>query len=93
MLLAAVVLTAMGLPGVILAILALFRMSSRSLQLWGFLLILVVSLALAAANKYAKHSTTTNFCLFCLLIFALNFGPNVRCHTRRCTCGARHIAL
>jgi len=75
------VLTAMGLPGVILAILALYRFSSRALQLWGFALILAVSLALAAAHAYAPHSTSANFALFCLLIFALNFGPNVSTYT------------
>jgi PHS family inorganic phosphate transporter-like MFS transporter len=76
-----VVVAAMGLPGVLLAIGALrCRWTSHALQLGGFVLLALVCLALAAANHYQAPESAM-FALFCVLLLALNFGPNVSTYT------------
>jgi len=71
-----IVLTLMGFPGVVLAIAALHGWSSRKLQVCGFALMAAACLALAAAAKLGADETT-KFALFCVVLFAINWGPNV----------------
>ena len=62
--------------GVVLAIAALHGWSSRKLQVCGFALMAAACLALAAAAKLGADETT-KFALFCVVLFAINWGPNV----------------
>lgn len=68
---------AFGLPGVVLGIAMLRCLGTKSLQSWGFVAILVASLALAASSYFAKASPALSFSLMCVLITALNWGANV----------------
>lgn len=75
-----IVLTAMGLPGVVLAILALYRWSSRKLQILGFVLMGCTSAGLALA-VLLDASEATKFGCFCAILFSMNWGPNVSTYT------------
>ena len=70
------VASAMGLPGVLLAIAMLRPMGSKRLQGWGFVAIAVASMAFAA-SLYVAVDKWTSFALTCLLVFAINWGVNV----------------
>ena len=70
------VASAMGLPGVLLAIAMLRPMGSKRLQGWGFVAIAVASMAFAA-SLYVAVDKRTSFALTCLLVFAINWGVNV----------------
>ena len=71
-----IVLTAMGLPGVVLAIGALLRWSSLRLQGIGFAALVLSCVALALAVSL-DATERVKFALFCVLVFSLNWGPNV----------------
>lgn len=70
-----VVVSAMGLPAVITAILALRIMDSKQLQVWGFLFIAGVFGLLAWLLQF--ENKWLNFAIFSLLIASTNWGPNV----------------
>lgn len=79
-----IAVTAMGLPGVIVAIALLQWLGSKRLQSWGFVMIAALSLPFAAVlwNKTADDQASgsglwVEFSLLCALIFALNWGVNV----------------
>ena len=80
-----IVLMCTGIPGVVLAIFALYYWSGRTLQAYGFLLQTATCVALAAA-VLAKASSGLKFGLFCALEFSLAFGPYVSTYAD-CGCG------
>ena len=80
-----IVLTSMGIPGVVLGILALYYWSGRTLQAYGFLLQTAICVALAAA-VFAQASNGLKFGIFCALLFSLSWGPNVSTYAD-CGCG------
>lgn len=72
------VVTALGVPGAICAILLLRPKGARWLNIYGFLLICLAFVAMAVAYEASPDGLqTAKFLLFCVLTFALNFGPNV----------------
>lgn len=72
-----IVITAMGIPGVLLAMLwTRVGLSSRALNLYGFALFVAACLAFAGAVR-AGASSSVQFALFCVLYGVLNFGPNL----------------
>ena len=75
-----IVLSGMGLPGVVSAVLLLKRWSSRKLQLFGFGFLALACTALATA-VYADASNGVKFAAFAVLLFALNWGMNVSTYT------------
>jgi PHS family inorganic phosphate transporter-like MFS transporter len=69
---------AIGIPGCIAAILALKPKGGYWLMYWGFLLnALLFGMFAMVYNIDRSGSTGLKFTLYCLLTFALNFGPNV----------------
>ena len=55
-------------------------MTPLMLQIWGFSLLIVAAAALGGGAA-ANASTVVMFLLFCFLLFALNWGPNVSTYT------------
>jgi len=72
-----IVVAAMGIPGVLTAIYQLEAYGDKRLMSWGFVLIGFTSLLLCASFKYYPDNNSLNFALFCLLLFAVNWGCNV----------------
>jgi MFS transporter, PHS family, inorganic phosphate transporter len=72
-----ILLTAMGLPGVILAILQMERLGAKRLMTWGFIMIFVTCLTLSMTLLFLPHSIVVNFSITCCLILILNWGCNV----------------
>eukprot|EP00039_Didymoeca_costata_P029536 m.25069 g.25069 ORF g.25069 m.25069 type:complete len:470 (-) comp7672_c0_seq2:27-1436(-) len=68
--------SAMGLPGSILAIMFLKRLGARNLNIYGFLCIAVGFAGMAFCFMF-NVSSTIKFVLYCFVTFTLNFGPNV----------------
>lgn len=68
----------MSVPAMILSILLLKYMSTKTLQIAGFLLIAVMFTLLASAFVPLRdgHGDIL-FTLYCLLLFSLSFGPNL----------------
>ena len=72
------VVSSLGLPGVIGSIVLLKRKGARWLNIYGFALIGVGFLALALVYHASPGGLKTlKFILFCFLVFTLNAGPNV----------------
>eukprot|EP00300_Choanocystis_sp_HF-7_P042361 c9116_g1_i1.p1 GENE.c9116_g1_i1~~c9116_g1_i1.p1 ORF type:complete len:425 (-),score=90.26 c9116_g1_i1:47-1321(-) len=76
-----VVSNAMGIPGVLLTIFLFRYFSTKQLQIIGFIAIAACYLILALAEHLDKDNHSLVFSCFCLLICALNFGPNVTTFT------------
>ena len=92
------VAASVGVPGVVLAIVALPKLGAKALQAYGFLLLTLVCAGMATlffidpesggGNSTNTTSSSTGgasapspwiqFGMLCALIFALNWGPNVR---------------
>ena len=68
---------AFGLPGVLLAIANLRRLSTKRLQGMGFCVIAGASAFFAVVLGTSLSSVPLDFAAFCLVITALNWGPNV----------------
>jgi PHS family inorganic phosphate transporter-like MFS transporter len=69
-------LTAIGLPAVLSALWSLQKLGTKTLAVWGFLLI-ALSTAILAAIWRPVNSSWTLFGGYLLLSFALNWGPNM----------------
>lgn len=72
-----IVLNLMGIPGVIFAIALLKPLGAESLQVWGFVAILVACIALGVGEYLQPDNSSLNFALMCTLILALNWGVNI----------------
>eukprot|EP00053_Salpingoeca_punica_P013636 m.123390 g.123390 ORF g.123390 m.123390 type:complete len:474 (+) comp16248_c1_seq1:679-2100(+) len=73
-----IVVSALGIPACILAVVMLPWLGGRRLNIWGFYLLAVSFAALALTYNLSPHGMhTLKFVLFCLVTFALNWGPNV----------------
>ncbi len=70
----------MGIPACLLSMYCLKYMSSKTLQIIGFLMIAFFFFLLAGCFVPLKNDKQYNdllFVIYCLLLFALCFGPNV----------------
>jgi len=68
----------MGIPACLAAILCLYFVTTRSLQIYGFLFIAFCFTLLAALFVPLRDSNVNLlFTLYCLLLFSLSFGPNL----------------
>lgn len=68
----------LGIPACLLCIVLLKYYSTRALQVVGFILIGVMFVIMGAAFKPLRDSDPNAlFAVYCMLIFSLNFGPNV----------------
>eukprot|EP00051_Salpingoeca_urceolata_P016761 m.224672 g.224672 ORF g.224672 m.224672 type:complete len:497 (-) comp18772_c0_seq3:22-1512(-) len=74
-----IVVTALGVPAILLSIIVLKRRGARSLQIVGFigmaLSFLMLGIMFAATDSNQAHSA--KFALFCLIMFCVQFGPAV----------------
>jgi MFS transporter, PHS family, inorganic phosphate transporter len=73
-----VVVQAVGIPGCLLAVRHVRTLGLYSLNLWGY--VVLASLFLAFGLLYVWTATGLawfKFALFCALMFALNYGPNM----------------
>ena len=68
---------AFGLPGVLIAIAFLERTGTKRLQCWGFGAIALAAIAFGVSEATDSRAKGANFAVFCVLITALNWGPNV----------------
>jgi MFS family permease len=68
---------AIGLPGVVAAILCLKRYGNRWLDIYGFFLCAILFAAMAITYQIDPKASNLLFAELLLLTFALNFGPNV----------------
>lgn len=66
----------MAIPGALFSIIMLKYMSTKSLQIGGFLLVIVCFVSLAVLSKPLKDSPNGLFAIYCALLFALTI-PNV----------------
>lgn len=72
-----IVLNLMGIPGVILAIAMLPCLGAESLQVWGFVAILVSCVGLGLGEYFQPDNHVLNFGLLCCLILSVNWGVNI----------------
>jgi len=70
------ILTAVGIPGVIGALMSLSLVGTKSLSVWGFLLIAFSMAAMAVAWETVTDSYAL-FGFYILIAFAVNWGPNM----------------
>ncbi len=67
----------MAIPGVLLTILCLTHFPTKYIHVVGFLLITLGFLLLAFLIEPLRDDNTALFSVYCILLFALNSGPNV----------------
>lgn len=69
----------MGIPATLLSIYAIKRIGTRKLQVLGFIIIGLFLFLFAGLYNYCEKNNHNNalFGVYCLLLFSLNFGPNV----------------
>ena len=69
----------MGVPATLLSIYAIKRIGIRKLQVLGFIIIGLFLFLFAGLYKFCENHNYNNtlFGIYCLLLFSLNFGPNV----------------
>ncbi|RYG66425.1 hypothetical protein EON64_09765, partial [archaeon] len=68
----------LGVPACVLSIYCLTFMSTRSLQVWGFMIIAFCFLLLAVLFVPLRDSSSDGlFAVYCALLFSLSFGPNL----------------
>jgi len=69
----------MGIPGTLLSIYVIKRIGTKKLQILGFVIIALSLFLFAGLYKYCTNRGDNNalFTIYCLLLFSLNFGPNV----------------
>jgi len=68
----------LGIPACLLAIFMLHRVSSRHLQIHGFLFIALCFVLMAVTFVPLRDSNPNLlFAVYCCLLFSLNYGPNV----------------
>lgn len=67
-----------AIPATILSIWLLKKIGTKKLQISGFILMAFSFLLLSYTfNIYKKKSPNLMFAIYCLLLFSLNYGPNV----------------
>lgn len=72
------IVTAMGMPGIITAVIMTRRKGARWLNIWGFNLMALLYLILAVCFMIKPEGLAGfKFFILALLTFAFNFGPNV----------------
>eukprot|EP00466_Bigelowiella_natans_P006741 jgi/Bigna1/86371/estExt_fgenesh1_pg.C_100061 len=70
-----IIVTSAGLPAIVAGIYCQQQFGSKTLQVWGFLFIAACFFLLGGCyNSFGPKST---FGLYILLLFSLNFGPNI----------------
>mmetsp|Transcript_25569 Transcript_25569/g.45409 ORF Transcript_25569/g.45409 Transcript_25569/m.45409 type:complete len:461 (+) Transcript_25569:79-1461(+) len=72
-----IVVNSAGIPAVIIGILMQQRFGTKSLQVLGFIFIGVSFYLLAGLYNPLRNSPEVVFSLYILLLFALNWGPNI----------------
>jgi PHS family inorganic phosphate transporter-like MFS transporter len=76
-----------GIPGCVLAIVALDRKGIYWLMLYGFWLLVALFAFFAAVYNFSPDGCVIlKFVIYCLLTFALNFGPNVATYVLPTAC-------
>ncbi|CAK9048848.1 unnamed protein product [Durusdinium trenchii] len=70
-------ISAMGIPGSLLAVLVADRLGCKRLNSYGFILLSVSFALLALAWHLAPDAHAWHFVLFCLVTLLLNWGPNL----------------
>jgi len=68
---------AMGLPAVIFSIYLIKIIGTKRLQMLGFVVIAVCFVIMAVLFHPLKNDVNALFSVYCILLFALSFGPNV----------------
>lgn len=81
-----VITNLLGLPACFAAIMLIDKLGSKVLNIIGFIAISIFCLAFAMVYQWAPDNTSLLFGLYCGLIFALNFGPNVGTYVLPAVC-------
>lgn len=66
-----------GIPALVLSIYSLKYLGTKWLQISGFIIIAVSFILLAVLIVPLKNEPNALFAVYCILLFALNFGPNL----------------
>eukprot|EP00467_Chlorarachnion_reptans_P008645 CAMPEP_0114497024 /NCGR_PEP_ID=MMETSP0109-20121206/6089_1 /TAXON_ID=29199 /ORGANISM="Chlorarachnion reptans, Strain CCCM449" /LENGTH=446 /DNA_ID=CAMNT_0001674349 /DNA_START=159 /DNA_END=1499 /DNA_ORIENTATION=+ len=72
-----VIVSSAGLPALALGIMCQQRFGTKKLQVWGFVFIAFCFLLLGILYKPYENHPNTIFGLYIILLFSLNFGPNI----------------
>jgi PHS family inorganic phosphate transporter-like MFS transporter len=67
----------MGLPACLLAIYSLYHMTTKRMQVVGFLFIAFCFALLASLYNALADQPDALFFVYCILLFSLSYGPNV----------------
>jgi len=86
-----VIVSAMGIPGCLLAIKSISWMGSKRLNVYGLLLLCINLIAMAVVYTKSPDSSNTLFSLFCSLSFLTNYGPNLGTFVLPAICFPVHI--
>mmetsp|Transcript_52718 Transcript_52718/g.160242 ORF Transcript_52718/g.160242 Transcript_52718/m.160242 type:complete len:498 (-) Transcript_52718:8-1501(-) len=85
------IVQAVGIPGVLLAIVLIGRMGSKRLNVYGFILLALNLVFLAVVSACDRSAHALLFVLFCSLTFLLNFGPSLGTYVLPAVCFPAHI--
>jgi len=85
------VISAVGLPAVILATWQLEQFGAKQMQVWGFVMVAVGSLTLTLLKGIAPDEHTLIFAAYLFLIFTLNWGVNVSTFVLPASCFPVHV--
>jgi PHS family inorganic phosphate transporter-like MFS transporter len=66
-----------GIPALVLSIYSLKYLGTKWLQIAGFIIIALSFIMLAVLIVPLKNEPNALFAIYCILLFALNFGPNL----------------
>lgn len=68
----------LGIPACLLSIFLLKKISTKELQLYGFILITIAFILMASLFVYLRdNNSDALFAIYCFLLFTLTFGPNL----------------
>lgn len=68
----------LGIPACLLSIYLLKKISTKELQLYGFILITIAFTLMASLFVYLRdNNSDALFAIYCFLLFTLTFGPNL----------------
>ena len=83
----------MGIPATLLSIYVIKRIGTKLLQIIGFIIIGLFLFLFAGLYKYCNTHGYNNalFAVYCLLLFSLNFGPNVTTYVLPAQTYPKHI--
>eukprot|EP00656_Telonema_subtile_P007512 TRINITY_DN13523_c0_g1_i1.p1 TRINITY_DN13523_c0_g1~~TRINITY_DN13523_c0_g1_i1.p1 ORF type:complete len:497 (-),score=115.81 TRINITY_DN13523_c0_g1_i1:82-1572(-) len=85
------VISAVGLPAVILATLQLEQFGAKQMQVWGFVSVGFASLILTFFKGIAPEQHMLIFAAYLFLIFTLNWGVNITTFVLPAQCFPAHI--